>query len=98
METIGSAERSCDPQQMRELFHTISDGLYAKTLYNKFGVQRVEDELEQFLSYDFFPRCGGGIGMTRMIRAMRAAGIMETLHNTLSGLRMDAIKSPSKVA
>jgi heat shock protein HslJ len=25
--------------------------------------------LEQFLSFDFFPRFGGGIGMTRMARA-----------------------------
>ena len=27
-------------------------------------------ELEEFLSYDFMPRVGGGIGMTRMISAL----------------------------
>ncbi len=98
METIGSAERACDPEEMRRQFHTISDGLYAKTLYNQFGIERVEEELEAFLAHKFFPRCGGGIGMTRMIRAMRAAGIMETLHNSLPGLRIEGLKTPSKVA
>tara|TARA_R100000008_G_C3563457_1_gene157626 strand:- start:382 stop:1233 length:852 start_codon:yes stop_codon:yes gene_type:complete len=69
-ETIGSAERSCDIEEMSELFHTISDGQYADILYNKFGKDRVEAELDEFLSYDFFPRYGGGIGVTRMIRAV----------------------------
>ena len=27
-------------------------------------------ELEEFLAHDFFPRVGGGIGMTRMISAL----------------------------
>ncbi|MCX6781207.1 MAG: transposase [Candidatus Magasanikbacteria bacterium] len=76
VETIGSAERSCDPVQMRELFHTISDGGYAKLLYEKFGRERVEAELEKFLALNFFPRCGGGIGITRMIRAFKLAGIL----------------------
>jgi len=70
METIGSAERSSDPDEMREQFHTISDGGYAKLLYDIFGKKRVEAELENFLANDFFPRFGGGIGLTRLIRAM----------------------------
>ena len=70
METIGSAERSTDKAQMRETFHTISDGGYAQLLYDKFGEERVEDELDKFLSFDFFPRSGGGIGMTRIISAL----------------------------
>ncbi|MGC2310965.1 MAG: amino acid--tRNA ligase-related protein [Candidatus Babeliaceae bacterium] len=71
METIGSAERSTDKNQMRELFYTIKDGKYVQKLYEHFGKQRVDQELEEFLSFDFFPRCGGGIGITRMIRALR---------------------------
>jgi hypothetical protein len=35
-----------------------------------FGRSRVEAELEKFLSFDFFPRSGGGIGMTRIISAL----------------------------
>lgn len=70
METIGSAERSCDPVDMRERFHTISEGEYANLLYKLFGKERVERELEDFLSFDFFPRYGGGIGMTRLMRAL----------------------------
>ena len=68
-ETIGSAERSCDVDKMREMFYTIEDGGYCNKLFELFGKERVEAELEQFLSFDFFPRFGGGIGMTRMARA-----------------------------
>ena len=71
VETIGSAERSTNVDEMRELFHTISDGMYANILYSQFGKERVEEELEDFLSLELFPRCGGGIGMTRMIRALK---------------------------
>jgi aspartyl/asparaginyl-tRNA synthetase len=75
-ETIGSAERSTDPQAMRRSFHTISEGKYAKKLYELFGEDRVNKELDDFLSLDFFPRSGGGIGMTRMIEAVKKGGNM----------------------
>jgi len=70
METIGSAERSSNPDEMQEMFHTISDGMYAKLLYGQFGKHRVERELLEFLSLEFFPRVGGGIGLTRLISAI----------------------------
>jgi len=70
METIGSAERSTDKEQMRETFHTISDGQYAQLLYKLFGKERVEKELDEFLEFDFFPRSGGGIGMQRLMTAL----------------------------
>lgn len=70
-ETIGSAERSTNIEEMREEFHTISEGGYAKLLYDLFGKERVEKELDEFLSLKFFPRVGGGIGMTRMIMAYK---------------------------
>src|SRR6185369_9128768 len=70
-ETIGSAERSTDVNEMRQEFHTISDGEYAKKLFNLFGNKRVINELENFLSMNFCPRTGGGIGVTRMINAMK---------------------------
>lgn len=68
-ETIGSAERSCDVKVMRELFYTISDGGYAGKLFELFGKERVEKELNEFLSLNFFERFGGGIGLTRLARA-----------------------------
>jgi aspartyl/asparaginyl-tRNA synthetase len=68
-ETIGSAERSCDTEEMRKMFYEISDGGYAGKLFELFGKERVEKELEEFLSFDFFPRFGGGIGLTRLARA-----------------------------
>jgi len=70
METIGSAERSTNVDQMRDTFHTITNGEYSELLYKLFSKERVEAELEKFLSFDFFPRVGGGIGMTRMISAL----------------------------
>ena len=70
METIGSAERSTDKEQMRETFYTISDGKYAQLIIDLFGKERVEAELEEFLKFDFFPRSGGGIGVTRIMQAI----------------------------
>ena len=68
-ETIGSAERSCNIEEMKHNFYTIEDGGYSAKLFELFGKERVEKELEEFLSFDFFPRFGGGIGMTRLARA-----------------------------
>jgi aspartyl/asparaginyl-tRNA synthetase len=75
IETIGSAERSCDKEEMRQQFLTISDGGYANLLFEKFGHKRVYNELDAFLDRDFFPRFGGGIGVTRMIRAMEMSNL-----------------------
>ena len=70
METIGSAERSCNVDMMRDTFHSIVDGEYAELLFKLFGKERVQAELEKFLEFDFFQRVGGGIGITRMIPAL----------------------------
>jgi aspartyl/asparaginyl-tRNA synthetase len=77
IETIGSAERSCDRDEMREMFYTISDGQYKDILYKEFTKERVDRELDAFLDRDFFPRYGGGIGVTRMIRAMEMSNLLE---------------------
>jgi len=45
-------------------------------LFDLFGKERVEAELEGYLALPFYPRCGGGIGMTRLIRAMKLEGLM----------------------
>jgi len=76
METIGSAERGTDVEEMREQFYTISEGGYAELLFNLFGKERVEKELNEFLAHDFIPRFGGGIGVTRMISAMKRANLL----------------------
>ncbi|KAA0205851.1 transposase [Candidatus Uhrbacteria bacterium] len=73
METIGSAERGTDPNEMRERFYSISGGGYAQKLFDLFGKDRVEAELEAFLKLPFFPRYGGGIGMTRLIQSLERA-------------------------
>jgi aspartyl/asparaginyl-tRNA synthetase len=75
-ETIGSAERSCNPTEMRHDFKNISNGLYAKTIYEHFGKERVDAEMDVFLNNEFFPRSGGGIGITRLIRSMKLENLM----------------------
>jgi len=76
-ETIGSAERSSNVEEMKKSFHNISGGLYAKKLYELFGKKRVEQELKEFLGLNFIPRSGGGIGLTRLIDAMKKGGLYE---------------------
>jgi len=80
-ETIGSAERSDDPKEMRDQFMSISDGMYADLLFNKFGQERVEKELDKFLGLDFFPRVGGGIGITRLLHAMNDYSLRRVIAN-----------------
>jgi len=70
-ETIGSAERATDKVEMRQMFETISDGGYKEKLYDLFGKDRVEKELDEYFDNEFFPRFGGGIGVTRLIRALK---------------------------
>ena len=76
VETIGSAQRSSSVEEMRKMFYEISDGQYANILFSNFTKERVENELNDFLSHNFIERCGGGIGVTRMIRAMKLSNLL----------------------
>ena len=80
-ETIGSAERADDPKEMRDQFMSISGGMYADLLFEKFGHERVEKELDKFLGLDFFPRVGGGIGITRLLHAMNDYSVRQIVAN-----------------
>lgn len=75
-ETIGSAERSCDIEEMRKIFFTIEGGRYAEKLIDLFGHHRVINELNEFLQNKFITRSGGGIGITRLIRAMELSNLI----------------------
>ena len=61
---------------MRDRFNTISDGGYKKKLYDLFGQERTDKEMDDYFKFDFFERCGGGIGMTRLIRSLKTEGLM----------------------
>ena len=76
METIGSAERSCDPKEMYKFFNTVSNGDYKRLLFNKFTEKVVIEELDSYLAHKMIPRYGAGIGMTRMERAMALEGLL----------------------
>ena len=48
----------------------------AATLYSNFTKERVQSEMNLFLSKELFPRFGGGIGMTRMVRALKMSNLI----------------------
>jgi aspartyl/asparaginyl-tRNA synthetase len=75
METFGSAERSSNIDEMRNNFHQISNGEYANLLYESFSKERVEEELEDYLSLPMFKRFGGGMGMTRLLNAFKVLNL-----------------------
>lgn len=77
METIGSSERSTDAEEMHKLFYTTSEGKYSELLFTKFGRERVLKELDEYLNLPFCQRFGGGIGVTRLERAMEIAGLLD---------------------
>lgn len=83
IETIGSAERSTDVKEMRDNFFSISDGQYAKLLFSAFGEERVLKELNDYLGLAMFPRFGAGIGVTRLARAMKLAGLLDSDKNKI---------------
>mgnify|MGYP006138601911 CR=1 FL=1 len=70
-ETFGSAERETDKQVMWNRFHTICNGAYKEKMFSLFGEDRTIKEIRDYLNFEFFPRSGGGIGMTRLIRSMK---------------------------
>lgn len=76
METFGTAERSINAEEMKCNFFSISGGQYAKLLFDQFGKKRVLEELDEYLSLPMYPRFGGGIGVTRLARALELAGLI----------------------
>jgi len=91
METIGSAERSTDVEEMRDYFFNISNGLYAQLLFSSFGKERVIKELDEYLALPMFPRFGAGVGVTRMARAIKCAEIDREMWDSSC-----VVKQPSK--
>lgn len=75
-ETFGSAERETDTNVMWDRFHSICEGAYKEKLISLFGEERTMKEIEDYLKFEFFPRSGGGIGMTRLIRSMKMENLL----------------------
>ena len=73
---LGSAERETSKEEMLTRFQTIMDGGYRDKLVELFGEERTMAEMDDYLKFNFFERCGGGIGMTRLIRSMKAEGLI----------------------
>lgn len=90
METIGSAQRSTNKDEMKKQFYTISEGGYSGKLFDLFTKERVEKELVEFLEFDFFERSGGGIGMTRMISAMKKSKLIPEQNETVQTIFVSA--------
>ena len=54
---------NCPDDEMRSKFY---NGVYDIHLIGRFG-SKVERELERYLDHNFFPRCGAGIGVSRLM-------------------------------
>ena len=76
METFGSAEREVDKDIMRDRFNTIMGGSYRAKLYELFGEERTQAELEEYLELEFIKRSGCGIGLTRLIKSMKKENLI----------------------
>jgi len=76
METFGSAEREDNKDVMRNRFNTIMDGEYKDKLFELFGKERTEKELEEYFELEFIMRSGCGIGLTRLIKSMEKEGLL----------------------
>ena len=94
-ESIGSAERSCNREEMRRDMLSVSNGEYAQLLFDNFGEKRVMAEMDEYLAFDFFPRFGGGIGITRIERAMKMAGLLDNLGSTFHIPHTTTVQQPT---
>lgn len=79
VETLSSAELSCDRDDMYMRFVTQAKGQYHKLLGHHFGEERVRAELDGYLKLQFTPRFSASIGITRLLEAMRARDELEAL-------------------
>ena len=52
-ETIGSAEREDNKEEMLKRFKTIMDGKYSEKLYELFGSERTDAEMKDYLDLTF---------------------------------------------
>lgn len=75
-ESAGTAVRSCNVDEMKKNIHLQDSGNYIQAMYNHFGKERVDDEINEYTDYKFVPRCGGGLGMSRIIRGMKIEGLL----------------------
>lgn len=70
VETVGSAVRSCNKDEMLDMLKKQDKGKYLTTMYKYFGEETIKNEVNDYFSYKFIPRCGLGIGTSRLIKAL----------------------------
>lgn len=75
IETIGGGERLCDAYAMRRRFYEVDGGRYASILFSHFTRERVEKELDEYLCFPQLERSGGGIGLLRLLNALKRSGL-----------------------
>ena len=73
-ETVGSAERETCISTMWRQFQSIDGGAHKRQLYDLFWETRVKGEMAEYLSLPMQVRAGGGIGLTRLLQALRKDG------------------------
>lgn len=79
IETINGSTRMCDVHEMRRSFYEMNGGRYSQALFSHFTRERVQKELDNFLSFPMVPRSGGGIGLLRLMRALQCSDLESTV-------------------
>jgi len=79
IEVIESYEKNTDKNEMLTNFKTLENGLYSKKLFESFGEKQVKEELDNYLTNNFFIRSVGKIYIDRLITSMLKEGLIPEL-------------------
>jgi len=79
IEVIESYEKNTDKNEMLINFKKSQNGLYSEKLIESFGVKQVNEELNNYLSNDFFVRSVGKIHIDRLITSMLKESLIPEL-------------------
>jgi len=69
--TVESGKKENDPHLIRKNFESVNSGSYAAKIRGLFGEDRVNKELDDFLSFDFFDRFSGSIDIHQFMSALK---------------------------
>lgn len=73
---VVSSERCTDPKSLEERFYRYADRIYSLSLFNQYGKDKINQELENFLALPMEPYFGGTIHLNVLMRAMRFANLL----------------------
>ncbi len=74
---ITSQEQETNGEKLREGFFSLNQGKYAQSLVARFGKERVNRDLEEYLSLPMLDRFASTIDLSKLANALEMAGIFK---------------------